>query len=175
MIKPSFVFSERKEPDKVVSRDGPNRGVSYVNFVEEKFSDLNITALGGDFVDNMPECSFACLDIPSWFSFNLGTTPEANDRFRCELLPSDKYNNSDKFEQSLIFHHFSIAVSENYEKQVDTEVKTDQRSSVCNSHSPTDGQLIITEFVAGCSSWFNSSVSLVYNKLVRLLPVGIHN
>ena len=134
--------SERQEQDKVVSRDGPNRGVSYVNFVEEKISYLNITALGGDFVDNMPECSFACLDIPSGFSFNLGTTPEANDRFRCELLPSDKYNNSDKFEQSLIFHHFSIAVSENCEKQVDTEVKN-QRSSECNSHSPTDGQLII--------------------------------
>ena len=130
IIKPIFVLSERKEPDKVISRDGPNRGVSYVNFVEEKFSYLNITALGGDFVENMPECSFACLDIPSCFSFNLGTTPEANDRFRCELLPSDKYNNSDKFEQSLIFHHFSIAVSENYEKQVDNEVNNrDPRSA----------------------------------------------
>ncbi|XP_015751579.1 PREDICTED: uncharacterized protein LOC107331498 isoform X2 [Acropora digitifera] len=105
----SVLATEQKEPDKVVSRDGPNRGVSYVNFVEEKFSYLNITALGGDFVDNMPECSFACLDIPSCFSFNLGTTPEANDRFRCELLPSDKYNNSNKFVHSLIFHHFSIA------------------------------------------------------------------
>ncbi|XP_044181238.1 protein jagged-1-like [Acropora millepora] len=105
----SVLATERQEPDKFASRDGPNRGVSYVNFVEEKFSYLNITALGGDLVDNMPECSFACLDIPSCFSFNLGTTPEANDRFRCELLPSDKYNNSDKFEQSLIFHHFSIA------------------------------------------------------------------
>ena len=116
IIKPIFVFSELKEPGKVVSRDGPNRGVSYVNFVEEKFFYLNTTALGGDFVDNMPECSFACLDIPSCFSFNLGATTEANDRFRCELLPSDRYNNSNKFVHSLIFHHFSIAVGENYEK-----------------------------------------------------------
>ena len=128
MIRPIFVPSERKEPDKVVSRDGPNRGVSYVNFVEEKFSYLNITALGGDFVDNMPECSFACLDIPSCFSFNLGTTPEANGRFSCQILPSDKYNNSNKFVHSLIFHHFSIAVSENYETQVGTAVDN-QRSS----------------------------------------------
>ncbi|XP_067047317.1 uncharacterized protein [Acropora muricata] len=101
--------TERKEPDEAVSRDGPTRGVSYVNFVQEKFFYLNITALGGDLVDNMPECSFACLDIPSCFSFNLGTTPEANDRFRCELLPSDKYNHSNKFVHTLIFHHFSIA------------------------------------------------------------------
>ena len=111
IIKPIFAFSELKEPDKVVSRDGPNRGVSYVNFVEEKFSYLNITALGGDFVDNMPQCSFACLDTPSCFSFNLGAIPDVNDRFPCELLPSDKYNNSYKFVHSNIFHHFSIAVS----------------------------------------------------------------
>ena len=39
-----LVFSELKDPDKVVSRDGPN-GVGYVNFVEEKFSYLNITNL----------------------------------------------------------------------------------------------------------------------------------
>ena len=112
MISLIFVFSELKEPDKVVSRDGPNRGVSYVNFIEEKFSYLNITALRDDFVDNMPECSFACLDTPSCFSFNLGATPNINDRFPCELLPSDKYNNSDQFvPHSNIFHHFSIAVS----------------------------------------------------------------
>ena len=107
-----YEFLEIKEPDKVISRDGPNNGIRYVNFVEDKFSYLNITALHGeDFVNNMPECSFACLDTPSCFSFNLGAVQDVNDRFPCELLPSDKYNNSDKFEHSRIFHHFSIAVS----------------------------------------------------------------
>ncbi|XP_067047327.1 uromodulin-like isoform X2 [Acropora muricata] len=109
MVLSRALATELNEPDKVVSRDGTNRGVSYVNFVEEKFSYLNITALGDDFVDNMAECSFACLDTPSCFSFNLGATPDINDRFPCELLPSDKYNNSDQFVHSNIFHHFSIA------------------------------------------------------------------
>ncbi|XP_015751618.1 PREDICTED: protein crumbs-like isoform X4 [Acropora digitifera] len=104
------IAKEIREPDKVISRDGPNDGIRYVNFVEDKFFYLNITALRGeDFVDNMPECSFACLDTPSCFSFNLGAVPDVNDRFPCELLPSDKYNNSDKFVHSRIFHHFSIA------------------------------------------------------------------
>ncbi|XP_044169427.1 uncharacterized protein LOC114951006 [Acropora millepora] len=104
------IAKDIKEPDKVISRDGPNDGIRYVNFVEDKFSYLNITALHGeDFVNNMPECSFACLDTPSCFSFNLGAVPDVNDRFPCELLPSDKYNNSDKFVHSRIFHHFSIA------------------------------------------------------------------
>ena len=129
-----FVFSELKDPDKVVSRHGPNSGVGYVNFVEEKFSYLNITALGGDFVDSMPDCSFACLGTPSCFSFNLGTIPDVNGRFRCELLPSDKYNNSDKFVQSLIFHHFSIAVSEKCRKQVSTEIEN-QRSAEFKARS----------------------------------------
>ena len=129
-----FVLSELKDPDKVVSRDGPSRGVSYVNFVEEKFSYLNITALGRDFVGSMPDWPFACLGTPSCFSFNLGTIPDVNDRFRCELLPSDKYNNSDKFVQSLIFHPFSIAVSEKCRKQVSTEIEN-QRSAEFKARS----------------------------------------
>ena len=106
-----YDFLEIKEPDKAISRDGSNDGIRYVNFVEDKFSYLNITALsGGNFVNNMPECSFACLDTPSCFSFNLAAIQDVNNRFPCELLPSDKYNNSDKFVHSSIFHHFSIAV-----------------------------------------------------------------
>ena len=31
----------------------------------------------------------------------------------CEPLPSDKFNNSDKFTDSLLYHHFSIPVSTN--------------------------------------------------------------
>lgn len=98
-----------EEPDKTISRGGPNDGISYVNFVEDKFFFLNITALGGDTVDDMPECSFACLDTPSCFSFNLAAFPDISNKLLCELLPSDKYNNSDKFMQSDTFHHFSIA------------------------------------------------------------------
>ena len=104
-------FSALEEPDKTIGRGGPNDGISYVNFVEDKFFFLNITALGGDTVDDMPECSFACLDTPSCFSFNLAAFPDISNKLLCELLPSDKYNNSDKFMQSDTFHHFSIAVS----------------------------------------------------------------
>ena len=104
-------FSALEETDKTIGRGGPNDGISYVNFVEDKFFFLNITALGGDTVDDMPECSFACLDTPSCFSFNLAAFPDISNKLLCELLPSDKYNNSDKFMQSDTFHHFSIAVS----------------------------------------------------------------
>ena len=104
-------FSALEEPDKTIGRGGPSDGISYVNFVEDKFFFLNITALGGDTVDDMPECSFACLDTPSCLSFNLAAFPDISNKLLCELLPSDKYNSSDKFMQSDTFHHFSIAVS----------------------------------------------------------------
>ncbi|XP_044180929.1 uncharacterized protein LOC122962083 [Acropora millepora] len=100
-----------EEPDKTIGRGGPNDGISYVNFVEDKFFFLNITTLGGNTVDDMPECSFACLDTPSCFSFNLAAFPDISNKLLCELLPSDKYNNSDKFMQSDTFHHFSITVA----------------------------------------------------------------
>ena len=112
------VFLALEEPEKTIGRGGPNDGISYVNFLEEKFFFLNITALGGDTVDDMPECSFACLDTPSCFSFNLAAFPDISNKLLCELLPSDKYYNSDKFIQSDTFHHFSIAVSEQARKSI---------------------------------------------------------
>ena len=106
-------FSE-KIADKAISRGEPNVGVSFVNFKEDKFSYLNITILGYSHVDWMPQCSFACLETPTCFSYNLDAYPDINGKLLCELLPSDKYNNSDKFISNEAFHHFSIAVCRMY-------------------------------------------------------------
>ena len=89
---------------------GVHNGVAFANFKAHKFSYLNITALGTDYVINGDECGFACAVIPSCFSFNLAAVYDINGRVLCELLPSDKYNNSDKFISSQLFHHFSIEV-----------------------------------------------------------------
>ena len=90
---------------------GVHNGVAFANFKAHKFSYLNITSIGTDFVPNGKECGVACVNIPSCFSFNLAAFYDVNGRILCELLPSDKYNNSDKFVSSQSFHHFSIAVS----------------------------------------------------------------
>ena len=113
---PLFVFScnssiSEKTADKAISRGEPNNDVSFVNFKEDKFSYLNITILGYSHVDWMPQCSFACLETPTCFSYNLAAYPDINGKLLCEVLPSDKYNNSDKFMSNEFFHHFSIAVS----------------------------------------------------------------
>ncbi|XP_068758054.1 fibulin-5-like [Montipora capricornis] len=104
--KPSI--SEEKA-GKVFSRGETHTGVRYANFKEDKFSYLNITILGYSHVDRTPQCSLACLETPTCFSYNLAAKPDINGKLLCELLPSDKYNNSDKFVSNEFFHHFSIA------------------------------------------------------------------
>ena len=84
-----------------------------VNFKPDMFSFLNITSLGSDLVADNIDCGFTCLEIPSCFSYNVAAFPDINGKFLCEPLPSDKFNNSDKFTDSLLYHHFSIPVSTN--------------------------------------------------------------
>jgi len=95
---------------KSVSRGGHN-GLAFTNFKVHKFSYLNITTLVADHVLNGSECGFACVNMPSCFSYNLAAFSDVTGRILCELLPSDKYNNSDKFISNQFFDHFSIEVN----------------------------------------------------------------
>jgi len=92
-----------------MSRGGYS-GIAYANFKAHKFSYLNITSLATSYVLNGSECGISCVNMPSCFSFNLAVFSDINGNLLCELLPSDKYNNSDKFLASQIFHHYSIRV-----------------------------------------------------------------
>ena len=90
---------------------GIHNGIAFANFKAHKFSHLNISSIGSNHVLNGTICGIACVNIPACFSFNLAAFHDINGRVLCELLPSDKYNNSDKFVSSQLFHHFSIEVS----------------------------------------------------------------
>ena len=89
---------------------GSFHGVIYVNFDMDKFFYLNITSLATDLIEDESECGFACLESSSCFSYNLAAFPDTNGKLLCELLPSNKFNNSDKFAPNQFFHHFSIPV-----------------------------------------------------------------
>lgn len=95
----------------VTSRSSDSGAASFVNFQLVAFSYLNITVIGTDLMDDENQCGFACLESRSCFSYNVAAFPDINKRFLCELLPSDKYNNSEEFVQHNLYHHFSIAVS----------------------------------------------------------------
>ena len=118
-------------------------GVSHVNFEPKEFAYLNITRIGSQLVRKDIECGFACLEITSCFSYNLAAFPDANGKLSCELLPSDKYNNSDKFIYSPTFNHFSIPVGANLFVPVfaiDRKKNGRQRNSVNQIYSIISGQ-----------------------------------
>ena len=79
-------------------------------FVKHPQSSLNVTPIVSfNVMDNFC-CVHHCLSEKRCFSFNLAVKPISN-MFECQLLPTDKYNSSDKFGNSKDFHHYSTKVS----------------------------------------------------------------
>ena len=85
-------------------------GFSYANFETKQFSYLNMTPLGSASVKGVYECGILCLEHSSCFSTNFASFPREKGEILCELLPSDKYNSSDKLVFSSVFNHLSIKV-----------------------------------------------------------------
>ena len=82
-------------------------GIAYANFVAHRFHYLNVTSLGAVSVNRAWECGQA-----TCFSFNVAAFLDMADKtMRCELVPGDRYNNSDKFTVSTIFDHHSIKLA----------------------------------------------------------------
>ena len=74
-----------------------NRGLAYAKFKAHKFSYLNISGIGSSYVPDGVECGLACVSIPLRLSLNLAAFHDIIGKLPCEVLPSDMYNNSDKF------------------------------------------------------------------------------
>ena len=96
---------------KALKRDAGD-GVSYANFAAHKFRSLNLAPLVTALVKEPRECGKLCVDHSSCFSINLAAFHDQDGRIMCALLPSDKYNNPNRFLDNSTFHHFSIKVSE---------------------------------------------------------------
>ena len=96
--------------NKGLSRESSDN-VWLMNMVEETFSYLNISKINSVEVQKDGECGFACLTDPLCFSYNLEASVSKTGTRVCGLLPSGKYNNSDKVLISQRFHHYRIQVS----------------------------------------------------------------
>ena len=94
---------------KALKRD-VGEGVVYANFAAHKFRSLNLVPLVSTSVKDTRECGKLCVDHSSCFSTNLAAFRDQDGKIICELLPSDKYNNSNKLIDNTTFHHFSIKV-----------------------------------------------------------------
>ncbi|XP_044181213.1 uncharacterized protein LOC122962302 [Acropora millepora] len=107
LIASIYAFGCAVKEISAQKEDGTAGGSRHINFIEDKFSYLNIAVVSKRFVERSLQCALMCLESLPCFSFNLAAFPDNNDRLLCEHLPSDKYNNSEKFIPSNAFHHFS--------------------------------------------------------------------
>ena len=98
------------ETAAAINRKGITQKLEFVNFKKDEFSFLNNTALVKHVVEDSLSCAFYCLDNLACFSFNFAAFPDKAGKFTCEILSSDKYDNSEGFLPSKTLHHFSIVV-----------------------------------------------------------------
>ena len=103
------IFFSAVQASVTISR-GNTRDRGFAYSIEEKFSHLNIAALVNRVAKNSLSCALSCLNNQACFSFNFAAFPDKAGKFTCEILWSDKYNNSEGFLPSKTFHHFSIMV-----------------------------------------------------------------
>ena len=103
------------------------QGLSYANFVRDRFHYLNATKVGSSLVSEVSGCGLSCVDERTCVSFNVGAKPaDIIGHLLCELLATDKYNASDQFHENPDFHYYSIYVS-----SVGTHTQTKQKTKQC--------------------------------------------
>ena len=107
-----FLFQALTPDNEASGRElNPDERSAY--FSQNDFSYLNINPVGTSLVVQSIQCALTCWQHMSCFSFNLAAFSDNDGKMVCEHLPSDKYNNSEKFVASKSYHHFSIWVSQN--------------------------------------------------------------
>ena len=102
------IFDVKKA--KSLRRD-PEKGVFYAYFKSHRYHRLDVSPIKRASSWNRQECAQDCAHTKSCFSFNLASKIDLHGKLICELLPSDLYARSDKFEADANFNHFSIKVN----------------------------------------------------------------
>ena len=87
----------------------------HAQFVEHFHHVLDVPKNEGIAVHTEIDCLLRCMRNDRCFSGNVAAFPRSDGNVSpCDLLPTDKYNASDKFKANHTFHHYSIMVSRTY-------------------------------------------------------------
>ena len=87
--------------------------------MKNEFRYLKVRKIGLFMVTDVFDCAFECLRLSSCISVNLAKNEKAAGNIWCELLSSDKYQNSQKFRGNQTSHHLfkKLNVSEELAKR----------------------------------------------------------
>ena len=89
--------------------DGHSAG--HASFFENRHHHLRVQpVLHRDNLYDSMQCALNCLVTVGCRSFNFKLQAEFDGKHLCELLASDKFNDSKRYVPSTEFHHYSIAV-----------------------------------------------------------------
>ena len=85
--------------------------ITYANFVPFYNHKLNYSLSETRMVNGELDCIETCSDNDSCLSTNFKTAPEANNKFVCEVLTTNKFISYKLFVPALGFNHYSFTVS----------------------------------------------------------------
>ena len=107
-------FCATAQPFQVGLQRDPNSLSRHAQFVEHFHHVLAVPKIEGIAVQTETDCLLRCMRNGRCFSANVAAFPRPDGNVSCDLLPTDKYNASDKFKANHTFHHYSIMVSRTY-------------------------------------------------------------
>ena len=82
----------------------------HANFVKHPHTFLDVSPIAIKRVHDALYCAFNCLRKGRCFSFNVAVFPDADEKYECQLLATDKYNSTDNLKSTKEFNHHSILV-----------------------------------------------------------------
>ena len=110
----TFIFFTCDASDFAGLQRDPNKPLRYAQFIEHFYHVLDVPKIEGIAVQTGRHCLLRCVKNDRCFSTNTGAFHLPNGNITCDLLPTDKYNASEKFKANHTFHHYSIMVSTTY-------------------------------------------------------------
>ena len=100
--RPKSLPSSRRACTVVLSRQ--------TNFVEHLHTILDVSAIILHKVFDAFSCALSCLENARCISYNVAVFPDADGKYECQLLATDKYNSSDNLKSTKEFKHYSSLV-----------------------------------------------------------------
>ena len=104
-------FCATAQPFQPGLQRAPHNPLRFANFKKHFYHVLDMSNIERISVQVSKDCLFRCVNNDRCFSANVAAFPRPNGNVFCDLLPTDKYNASDKFKVNHTFHHYSIMVS----------------------------------------------------------------
>ena len=104
----------KAQPFQAGLQRDPHHPFTFANFKKHFYHVLNMPSFERIAVQASEDCLFRCVNNDRCFSANVAAFPRPDGNVSCDLLPTDKYNASDKFKANRTFHHYSIIVSRTY-------------------------------------------------------------